>query len=323
MTINLKDVQRAKETIRGYIKQTPLVKAPEDLSKKIGHEGQIYFKCENFQWTNSFKVRGAFNALLNLSEEEKKRGVVTRSSGNFAQAVAYAAEKLNIHAKIVVPNNIPQIKLRLTQQFNPEIVLTGPRNEDGDEVVKKIVEEEGRTMLHPYDQANVIAGQGTAALEIFESLPTLNNFFCPIGGGGLLAGCSTAFKQLKADLQIIGIEPEGAADYYYSRQAGKPIPFEQVDTIADGLRASVVGNLDWPILQKNVDRAEIVTDDEIKSAMKYFKESLNFIVEPSGATAFASLLLHKQNLIKGDIVVLISGGNVDPEKFDQWIKEAS
>lgn len=323
MTITLKDIQEARNTIKDYIKKTPLVPAPEELFRNLNHPGKIYFKCENFQWTNTFKVRGAFNAILHLSEEERKRGVVTRSSGNFAQAVAYAAQKLHIRAKIVVPNNIPKIKLQLTQQFGPEIIFSGPLHEEADEVVKGIVEKEGMTMLHPYDQKNVIAGQGTAALEIYEDLPTVRNFFCPIGGGGLLSGCSTAFKALDTNIQIIGVEPSGAADYYNSRKAGKPIPLDRIETIADGLRASVVGKLDWPLLQKNVDRAEIVSDEDIKKAMKYFKEKMQLVTEPSGATAFASLLLHRQKLTDGDIVVLISGANVDPEMFDQWIKDVA
>jgi threonine dehydratase len=322
MCITLDDVKHARQTIRTRIKKTPLIKAPDELSKKLKHSGQIYFKCENFQWTNTFKVRGAFNAILHLSDQEKMRGVVTRSSGNFAQAVAFAAQKLGIRAKIVLPDNIPKIKLQLTQQFGPEIVFAGPHHEEGDAVVKDIVEKEGMTLLHPYNQKNVIAGQGTAALEIFEDLPSIGNFFCPIGGGGLLSGCSTAFKALNQSIQITGVEPAGAADYYRSRQAGQPIELKHIDTIADGLRASVVGDLDWPLLQKNVDRAEIVSDQEIKQAMKYFKETMDWVTEPSGATAFASLLLHGQKLNDGDIVVMISGANVDPHLFIQWLEEA-
>ena len=321
MCVTLGDIQQAESTIKDYIKKTPLVKAPKELSEKLHHQGQIYFKCDNLQWTNTFKVRGAFNAILNLSPEEKKRGVVTRSLGNFAQAVAYAAQKLGIRAKIVVPNNIAPIKLQLTQKFDPEIVIAGILHEEGDAIVREIVENEGMTMLHPYDQKNVIAGQGTAALEIYEDLPAIRNFFCPIGGGGLLSGCATGFKTLNKDIQVIGVEPAGAADYYNSRKAGKPTPLDHVNTIADGLRASVVGDLNWPLLQKYVDRTEIVSDKDIKIAMKYFKEKLGIITEPSGATAFASLLLHKQKLIDGDIVVFISGANVDPQMFTQWIQE--
>ncbi len=321
MCITIEDIQKARHTIQDYIKKTPLIPAPVNLAQKLNHKGQIFFKCENLQWTNTFKVRGAFNAMLNLSDEEKKRGVVTRSSGNFAQAVAYAAQKLHIRAKIIVPSNIPKIKLQLTQEFGPEIIFAGTLHEEGDEIVKKIVEKEGMTMLHPYNQKNVIAGQGTAALEIYEDLPSIKNFFCPIGGGGLLSGCSTAFKALNADIQTIGVEPAGAADYYNSRKAGRPTALSHVDTIADGLRAAVVGDLDWPLLEKYVDRVEIVSENDIKTAMKFFKEKMGLITEPSGATAFASLLLHKQKLMEGDIVVLISGANVDPDMFLQWIQE--
>lgn len=323
MCVNLEDIHKARSNIQDCIKKTPLIKAPQDLSQKIAHKGDIYFKCENFQYTNTFKVRGAFNAILNLTEEEKRRGVVTRSSGNFAQAVAYAAQQLHIHAKIVVPKNIPKIKLQLTQQFGPEIILVNSLHEDGDKIVQEIVEKEGMTMLHPYNLKNVISGQGTAALEIYEDLSTIKNFFCPIGGGGLLAGCSTALKALNADIQVIGVEPSGAADYYNSRKMGNPIPLKHVDTIADGLRATVVGDLAWPLLQKNVDRAELVSDEEIKIAMKYLKEQMNFTTEPSGATAFASLLLHQQTLLEGHTVVLISGANVDPDMFKLWLNEAT
>lgn len=321
MCVTLSDIQNARNTIKDSIKKTALIPAPKDFLLNLGHKGKIYLKCENNQWTNTFKVRGAFNAILQLSEEEKKRGVVTRSSGNFAQAVAYAAKKLGIRAKIIVPNNIPKIKLELTKQFGPEILFSSNLHEEADAMVKQIVEKEGMTMLHPYNQKNVIAGQGTAALEIYEDLPSITNFFCPIGGGGLLSGCSTAFKALNPKIQIVGVEPAGAADYYNSRKAGKPIPNATIDTIADGLRASVVGELDWPLLQKNVTRVDIVTDQEIKKAMKYLYEELDLITEPSGATAFASLLLHKQFLEEGDVVVLISGANVDPDLFQKWILE--
>ncbi len=321
MCITLEDIQKARETIKGFIQKTPLVHVSESISKKLNLKGSLYFKCENLQWTNTFKVRGAFNALLNLTDEEKGRGVVTRSSGNFAQAVAYAAQKLHIHATIVVPDNIPKIKLELTQQYGPKIIFTGPLNEEGDEVVRHIVEKEGTTLLHPYDQKNVIAGQGTAALEIYEELPNIKNFFCPIGGGGLLSGCSTAFKALNQKIYVIGVEPEGADDYYQSRKLGVRTPLEHVNTIADGLRASVVGDLDWPLLQKNVDDTEIVSEAEIKKAMKFLKEKMNMITEPSGATAFASLLFHPENIKEGHTVVLISGANVDPEMFDQWMEE--
>lgn len=320
--IDLEEILKAYHLIKDHIKKTPLLNVPE-LEKKLNSRGRIYIKCENFQWTNSFKVRGAFNAILRLSEEEKKCGVVTRSAGNFAQAVAYAAQKLGIKAKIVVPDNIPKIKLHLTQQFGPEIVFAGPRNEDGDEVVKRIVESEGMTMLHPYNQINVIAGQGTLALEIYDELPSVKNFFAPIGGGGLLGGCAAAFKGLNKNMQIVGVEPAGAADYYNSRQAGKLIALENVDTIADGLRASCVGDLDWPLLQEYVDFSRTVTDSEIKCAMKYLKETMNITVEPSGATAFAELLLHAQNLEAGDTVVLISGGNVDPDMFEKWLSQVN
>lgn len=321
MCITLEDIKTAQTTIQGFIKKTPLVRAPKDLSAQFSKYGNVYFKCENLQWTNSFKVRGAFNAMLNLSTKEKSRGVVTRSRGNFAQAVAYAAQKLRIRAKIVLPDNVPKIKLKLTQQFGAEILLTGPSPEESDELVKHIVESEGMTMLHPYNQKNVMAGQGSIALEVYEEIPALGNFFCPIGGGGLLAGCSTAFKALKSSIQVVGVEPAGAADYYLSRKAGVLTPLKSVNTIADGLRAAVVGDLVWPLLQRNVDRAEIVEDQEIKSAMKYLKEKMDMETEPSGAAAFASLLLHPQKLVEGDIVILISGSNVDPEMFVQWVNE--
>lgn len=321
MCVTLADIQNASNTIEKSIRKTPLIPISLTLSGNAPFKGKIYLKCENQQWTNTFKVRGAFNAILNLTEKEKAQGVVTRSSGNFAQAVAYAAKQLGIRAKIIVPSTIPKIKLELTKQFGPEILFTGPSNEEGDALVKTIVEKEHMTMLHPYNQKNVIAGQGTIALEIYKELPSITNFFCPIGGGGLLSGCSTAFKALNSEIQVIGVEPAGAADYYHSRQANRSIPNETIDTIADGLRASVVGDLNWPLLQKNVDRTEIVSDQDIKKAMKYLKETLGLVIEPSGATAFASLLTNPQHLLEGDTVILLSGGNVDPELFEKWILE--
>lgn len=318
--MDITQIEKASKDISPYVLKTPVERCPE-LEALLKTNVRIFFKREDQQVTNTFKSRGAFNALINLIAEKKKCGVVTRSSGNFAQAVACAAERLGIPAVIVMPENAPKIKRDLTESFKPELIICGNSHEEGQAAVEEIKEKRGCVALSPYDHQDVIAGQGTIGLEVYQSLPSVKHYFCPIGGGGLLGGSALALKERDASIEIFGVEPEGAKDYYLSREAGQRLVYGPVETIADGLRAPVVGVHNWPLLEKYVDHVELVTDLQIKQAMLWLYENKQWIIEPSGATALASLLFHPHQL-KGDTVCVISGANVDKDMFYEWIEEA-
>lgn len=318
MTLTLSLVQDARERISPYLKPTPMVRC-DSLEKALSYNGRIFVKCEQDHPTGSFKVRGAFNNILQLTEEEKKKGVITRSSGNFAQAVAYSAAILNVNATIVMPKNAPKTKLRGTESYGPKIIYSTGSHEEGEAIVDQEAKDRNLVKLHPYNNVRTMAGQGTAALEILEQIATVAHFFCAIGGGGLLSGCSLALKEKKGSVVVHGIEPQGASDYFDSRAKGELVTWQKVDTIADGLRSSSVGDLNYPLLNKYVDVVAIVTDEEIKYAMKLIFEKMNVVIEPSGAVSLAGFIKAKDKL-SGDVVILLSGKNVDMDSFEEFIK---
>lgn len=320
MGLTLTDIVDAKVRITKFLTPSPLLRCV-NLEKKLGYEGKIFLKLDCEQPTGSFKVRGAFNNLMQFTPVERKKGVVTRSSGNFAQAVSYAANKLKMSAIIVMPEDAPNTKVEGTKKWGAEVILSGTSHAEGENAVKKLIEDKGLIPVHPYNDYRTMAGQGTAALEILEQCPEIEHFFCPIGGGGLMSGCSVAFKEIDKSIYTHGIEPEGAADYHASRQSGKREVWKKVETIADGLRAPTVGELNYPILNENVDDTDVVSESEIKSAMRDLYDSLELVTEPSGAVAYAGFLKRHKS-IKGDVVIFVSGKNVDPEPFKKWIQEA-
>ncbi len=267
---------------------------------------------------NSFKVRGAFNVLLRLSPKEKKRGVVTRSAGNFASALAYACQLLHIKATIVMPEKVPKAKLDLVTAFSPTILFAPSRIEE-ERQVEKLAQELNLIALSPYNHLDVIAGVGTAALEIFEDLPSIQTFFCPLGGGGLMSGTAIALKGLNPKIQTIAVEPIGANDYFLSRKEGRKVRLDKVNTIADGLVAPTVGEINYPLLNQTVDQVTTVTDEAIIKAMKFLYEKTGLIVEPSGAASIAALMASEN--ILGDTVCFISGGNVQRDQFYKWIEQ--
>lgn len=315
MEIDLTTIQKARKQISSYVKKTPLIRCYA-LEEWLHTSARIFLKCDHLQPMNSFKVRGAFNVLLHLSPEEKKRGVVTRSSGNFASALAYACHQLHIPATIVMPTKVPKAKLDLVAAFSPTILFAPSRIEE-EKKVTEMAEKEGLVPLSPYNHLDVIAGQGTAALEIFEDLPSIHTFFCPLGGGGLMSGTAVAFKGLNPKIQTIAVEPAGANDYFLSRQTGKKVRLDKVNTIADGLVAPTVGEINYPILNRAVDQVITVSDEAIVNAMRLLYEKLGMIVEPSGAASVAGLMA--QNHLQGDIVCFISGGNVQRDQFYRWV----
>lgn len=312
MEIDLKLIQEAKTRIAPYIKRTPLIRCFE-----LEASSRVFLKCDHLQPTNSFKVRGAFNVLLKLSPEEKKRGVVTRSAGNFASALAYACHLLHIPATIVMPEKVPKAKLDLVKAYSPAIHFAASRAEE-EMKVAELAQKTGAIPLSPYNHLDVIAGQGTAALEIFEDLRSIQTFFCPLGGGGLMAGTAIAFKKLNPAIHTIAVEPTGANDYFLSRQSKQKVRLGHVNTIADGLVAPTVGELNYPLLNQTVDHVMTVSDQAMIKAMRFLYEKAGLIIEPSGAASVAALM--DQSSLQGDTVCFLSGGNVDQSLFYQWIE---
>jgi threonine dehydratase len=330
MTFSIHEVESAHTLISSHLSPTPLERV-EFLEKKLNYDGRIYLKWESDQPTGSFKVRGAFNALLNLTLEQRQKGVVTRSSGNFAQAVGYASQKLGINATIVMPENAPQIKIEGTKKFGPKILFSPPKHEEGEKIVDGLVETEGFIKLHPYNDYHTIAGQGTCALEFleqyekleeaFEEEGVLSHFYAPIGGGGLMSGCATAIKQTDDVTTVHGVEPEGAADFQESVEKGYLQKWETINTIADGLRASSVGQKNYPILKNYVDYTTTVSDSEIIEAMRLIFDATGRKIEPSGVVSLAGFIKDSKEIF-GNVIILISGQNVDPDKFDEWARNS-
>ena len=313
--MQLSDIHKARDLIQPYIQKTPLVHA-----KILDRPGvRLFLKCEHLQVSNSFKARGAFNVLLNLNNEDKKRGVITRSAGNFAKALSLAGQILKIPVTIVMPLHAPEVKKEGVVKHGAKIILHGTSHAESQAKVDEIAKQEGLLTLSPYNHRDVIIGQGTLGPEIQEQLPSVSHYIAPIGGGGLMGGSSFALKKLDPKIHIIGVEPIDAGDYFLSCQQGKKVVLEKPKSIADGLLAPTVGDLNWPLLQANVDRPILVSEEEIIEAMRFLYTKLGMIVEPSGAVSVAAFLFHPELSLQGDIVALISGGNVDLDKFYQWV----
>ena len=271
---------------------------------------QLFFKCENFQRMGAFKMRGAQNALLQLSEDERKAGVVTHSSGNFGQAVALAAKNLGVKAYIVMPSNAPEVKKSAVQQYGGEITECEPTLQAREATSTEIQQATGATFLHPSNQMEVILGNATAAMELLEDQPDLDYIFTPVGGGGLIAGTALAAHHFGKGCKVIGGEPFEADDAWRSLQSGKIESNETANTIADGLRTEL-GDVNFPIIKSLVPEIIRVSETEIVEALKLIWERMKIIVEPSCAVPFAALLSEKERFKNKKIGILISGGNVD------------
>lgn len=307
---------QAKERIAPFVKPTPVLES-KPLKQLLDYPNSIFLKLDCENPTGSFKVRGAFNIMLQTPKEADK--VTAVSSGNFAQAVAYAANKLGKKATIIMPDNAPKIKIEGTRKWGAEIIFIKNRQEEGYKMINELVEK-GYYPLHPFNDYRTMAGQGTLALEVLESNPTIQHFFCPVGGGGLMSGCASAIKFKDPSIKTYSVEPYGAHDFYESFQAKKHIAFEKIDTIADGLRSESVGELNYPILMKNVDQALCVTEKEIIDAMRFFWNHHQLMIEPSGAVALAGFIQqHKK--INGDVLIVVSGKNVDRDHFEKWLSK--
>lgn len=308
---SLSDIQEAHQRIRPYVHKTPIMTSGQ-LNKIFGCE--LYFKCENFQKVGAFKFRGATNAVLSLNEEQRKHGVVTHSSGNHAAALALAAGMNGIQAFIVMPETAPQVKKNAVAGYGASITYCKPTLQSREETCRYIMEKEGATLVHPYDNFNVISGQGTASLELLEEIEELEIIVAPIGGGGLMSGTSTCARGKNNKIRIIGAEPLNANDAWKSFKTGNLTPSINPSTIADGLLTSL-SDLTFSIIRRNVDDIFTVTEDSIISSMMIIWERMKIIIEPSSATVLA-VVKENPGFFRGRKTgLIISGGNVDLRKL--------
>jgi threonine dehydratase len=302
------DVAQAHERIRGAVHRTPVLRSAT-IDARTG--AKVFFKPENLQRMGAFKIRGGYNALSQLSADERKRGVVAFSSGNHAQAVALAGKLLGIPATIVMPIDAPRVKLEATRGYGAEVVSYDASNEDRQKIAEKLAAERGLTLIPPFDHPHIIAGQGTAAKELIEDAGALDLLLVPCGGGGLLSGCAIAAKQLAPGCRVIGVEPAAGDDGLRSFRSGKLESIGLPDTIADGARTMSLGKITFALIRKHVDDFLTVTDEEILTWMFFLWERMKVVVEPTGMLAAAALLEGKIEAKGKRVGVVLSGGNVD------------
>ena len=302
----LEDFIKAKEKLSKVLLETHLIYSPI-FSKESGNK--VFIKPENLQKTGSFKIRGAYNKISNLTDAEKKRGVIASSAGNHAQGVAYGAKESGIKAVIVMPKSTPLIKVESTKQYGAEVILHGDVYDDAYKKAKELEEKEGYVFVHPFNDEDVLDGQGTIALEILEELPETDIILVPIGGGGLISGIACAAKILKPEIKIIGVEPEGAASAYEAIKENKVIELKEANTIADGTAVKKIGDLNFEYIKKYVDEIITVSDYELMEAFLLLVEKHKIIAENSGILSIAATKKLKEKDKK--VVSVISGGNID------------
>jgi threonine dehydratase len=317
--VTLNDIRVAQDRIRGIVKRTGLI----ELGPWSGAEEsrRLFLKPENHQPIGAFKLRGAYNKIASLSEDDRKRGVITYSSGNHAQGVAYAARALGVKSVIVMPENAPAIKREATAALGAEIVFVGPSSSERQSKAEELAAQHGYVIVPPYNDEQIIAGQGTIGLEILEELPEVQMVLAPVGGGGMISGVATAIKLSKPSVKVIGVEPELAADAQASLRAGKIIQFpadEVVRTLADGLRTQSIGPINFEHIRRYVDDIVTVSEDEIRETVRLLAMNPNTVAEPSGAVAVAGFLFRRELLPKTKTnVAIISGGNIDPKLLEE------
>lgn len=315
-SVTYQDVEAAALRLKNKAIRTPVFtsRTADELTK-----AHLYFKCENYQHIGAFKFRGAFNAIACLTDAQRKAGVITYSSGNHAQAIAYASKLHGIRALIIMPKDAPKIKMAATKGYGAEIYLYDRYTEDREAIAQQLSKEQGLTLIPPYDHVDVIAGQGTAAKELIEEVGSLDYLFVPLGGGGLLAGSLLSAKYLSPNVKVIGVEPEAGNDGQQSLHKGEVITISAPKTIADGAATTHLGRYNFPIIQQLVADIITVKDQELISMMHFFAERMKMIVEPTGCLAAAAAM--KKNIpIEGKKVgIILSGGNVDLKQFAQWV----
>lgn len=302
-----KDVIEAHQRIKGFVHNTPIFTSVS-INRIVGAE--LFFKCENLQKTGAFKFRGACNAVFSLTDEEAIRGVGTHSSGNHAAALALAARMRGIQSQIVMPSNSPEIKKKAVAGYGGLITYCEPTLQARESTLNQIAEKTGVSIIHPYNNNKVIAGQGTAAKELWEAMPSLDLVMCPVGGGGLLSGTAISVKALSSSCRVIAAEPSGADDAYRSFKAGYIIPSSHPQTIADGLLTSL-GEINFAVISQKVDDIITVSETSIIQAMRMVWERMKLIIEPSAAVTLAAILENKESFRNLRIGIILSGGNVD------------
>ncbi|WP_133915614.1 threo-3-hydroxy-L-aspartate ammonia-lyase [Streptomyces sp. NBC_00582] len=310
--LTLDDVLDAAARLEGVAHRTPVLRS-RTLDEAVGAE--VFLKCENFQRVGAFKFRGAYNAASRLTPEQRARGIAAFSSGNHAQAVALAARELGTGAVIVMPEDAPRSKRAATEGYGAEIVTYDRYTGDREAVARALAAERGLALIPPYDHPHVMAGQGTAALELLEETGELDALLVPVGGGGLIAGCATAAKGTHPGIRIVGVEPEAGDDTRRSLEAGRRVEIAVPRTIADGQALTTPGELTFEVNRRLVDEIALVCDDEIRAAMRFAFERLKIVVEPSGATPLAALLSGRVGVPGRRVGVIVSGGNIDTERF--------
>ncbi|MGA8978765.1 MAG: threonine ammonia-lyase [Pedococcus sp.] len=309
LSVSLDDVRAAQDLLSGVVRPTPL-EYSRALSDRVGTE--VFLKCENLQRAGSFKIRGAYTRMARLGDEEKARGVVAASAGNHAQGVALAGQLLGIDVRVYMPHGAPMPKLLATEAYGATIEQVGTTI---DECLVKAREWEAQTgavLIHPFDHRDIVAGQGTAGLEILDQCPDVRTIVVSTGGGGLLAGISVAVKAARPDVRIVGVQAEQAAAYPLSLAAGKPVAFENMQTMADGIAVGMPGEVPYALVRELVDGMETVTEEELSRALLFVLERAKLVVEPAGAAAVAHLLGRAGQPIEGPVVAVLSGGNIDP-----------
>lgn len=315
LAITSSDIHAAAERIRPLARKTPVMTS-SGFNREAG--ARAFFKCENLQRGGAFKIRGASNLILSLPKEALARGVVAYSSGNHAQATAIAAQHVGAQATIVMPEDAPRSKMEATRSYGARVVTYNRFTESREAIAAAILKEGGATLVPPFDHPMIMAGQGTAALELLQETGDLDALIAPVGGGGLLSGCATIAKAMNPEIRVFGVEPEGANDTALSFAAGERKTVAHPETIADGLRAPRPGELTFPILRNLVESVVLVSDDEIRTAVKFLLLRLKILVEPSGAASVAAVLFHKLPPGIRSVGVIISGGNVDFEELAKY-----
>ncbi|HAT1644583.1 TPA: threo-3-hydroxy-L-aspartate ammonia-lyase [Raoultella planticola] len=310
------DVEAAAHRIAGLANKTPVMTS-RTVNEEMGAE--VFFKCENFQRMGAFKFRGAMNALLQFSEEQRKAGVVAFSSGNHAQAIALSAKLTGIPATIVMPEDAPAAKVAATRGYGGTVVTYNRYTEDREQIGRDLAERHGMTLIPPYDHPHVIAGQGTAAKELFDEVGELDALFVCLGGGGLLAGSALSARALSPACSLYGVEPEAGNDGQQSFRSGRIINIDTPKTIADGAQTQHLGKYTFPIIQQNVSDILTVTDNELLVSMRFFAERMKLVVEPTGCLGFAAARARTQTLKGKRIGIIISGGNVDIARYSEFL----
>jgi threonine dehydratase len=316
MALDLAAIRAAHERIRPHINRTPVLTSAR-LDSASG--ASLFFKCENLQKVGAFKARGATNAVLMLDEATAKRGVAAHSSGNHGAALSRAAKLRGIPAHIVMPSNSSKVKVRAIEGYGGRIVFCEPTQTARDAACAHLIEETGATLIHPFENEDVMAGQGTAVVELLEDVSDLDLVLCPVGGGGLLCGTAIAAKTLRPEIKVIGTEPVAAGDAAQSFRAGRLTPLEKTNTIADGLRANI-GAANFALAQRYVDDIVTVSEDGIVAAMRMIWETMKIVIEPSAAVPYAAILENKIDLRDQRTGIILTGGNVDLDALP-WMKK--